>query len=66
MYSIDSNNGKAQMLASWIALIVLFLINGLNLHGDLTIKPTTLGLFYIVAAVVIVVDIAYSHGWFRR
>lgn len=27
------------MLASWIALIVLFLINGLNLHGDLTIKP---------------------------
>lgn len=54
------------MLASWISLIVLFLINGLNLHGDLTIKSTTLGLFYIIAAVVIVIDLAYSHGWFRR
>lgn len=54
------------MLASWISLIVLFLIQGLNLHGDLTIKPTTLGLFYILAAIVILVDLAYSHGLFKR
>lgn len=55
------------MLASWTALIVLFLIQGLNLHGDLTIKGTTLGLFYVIAAVVIIVDLFYSNRtWFNR
>lgn len=53
------------MLASWVALIILFIIQGLNLHGDLTIKDTTLGLLYIIAAVVIIVDLFYSHRtWF--
>lgn len=53
------------MLASWIALIVLFLIQGLNLHEDLTIKPHSLGVLYIIAAAVFVLDLAYGH-WFKK
>lgn len=54
------------MLASWTALIVLFLIQGLTYTGDVTIKVHTLGVFYVICAVVIIVDLFYAHrGLFK-
>lgn len=53
------------MLASWVALVILFIIQGLNYLGNLTIKPTTLGWLYLIAAVVIIVDLFYhNRTWF--
>lgn len=48
-------------IASWVAIIILFLINGLSRLGSLTIQPHTLGWCYIIAMVVIVVDLFYAN-----
>lgn len=49
------------MIASWVALIVLGLINGLALVGALTITAHALGWVWLVFVLVVVVDLFYAN-----